>query len=58
MENEENIDFTDSNELKVVYVLYIGKDCDNNNIYQFLIANDESEVWAEDWNEKAPNSQQ
>ncbi len=52
MENEENIDFTDSNELKVVYVLYIGKDCDNNNIYQFLIANDESEVWAEDWNEK------
>ena len=50
--DSEDLEFTDNNELKVVYILYLGKDCDENNIYQFLITNDESEVWAEDWNEK------
>lgn len=51
MENED-LYFMDTHELKVIYILYIGKDCDNNNIYQFLIANDDTEVWGEDWNEK------
>lgn len=49
---KEDLEFMDTHGLKVVYVLFLGKDCDGNNIYQFLIANDESEVWAEDWNEK------
>lgn len=46
--------FTDNiqNELKVIYINYLGKDYDDKNIYQFLLAEDESEVWGEDWNEK------
>ena len=48
----DELDFMDTSDLKVVYIMYIGKDFDNKNIYQFLIATDESEVWAEDWNEK------
>ena len=50
--NEEDDNDYGSKDLKVVYVLYLGQDCDEKRIYQFLIANDESEVWAEDWNEK------
>lgn len=54
MEDLEN-DVTyneNSQNLKVIYILYLGEDCDGNNTYQFLIAEDESEVWGEDWNEK------
>lgn len=42
----------DQNNLKVIYINYLGKDYDNKNIYQFLLSEDESEVWGEDWNEK------
>ncbi len=42
----------DQNNLKVIYINYLGKDYDNQNIYQFLLSKDESEVWGEDWNEK------
>ena len=52
IKNNEELNFLDTNELKVVYVLYLGKDHDNKNTYQFFLSNDESEVWGEDWNEK------
>ena len=50
---EKELEYNDgSQDLKVIYILYLGEDCDGNNTYQFLIAEDESEVWGEDWNEK------
>lgn len=50
--NNENLYFIDTHDLKIVYIVYMGKDHDNKNVYQFLLAKDESEVWGEDWNEK------
>lgn len=49
---EEELYEENTQNLKVVYILGLGQDCDGNNTYQFLIAEDESEVWGEDWNEK------
>lgn len=35
--------------LKVVYVLYVGKNSDNEHIYHFLITIDSEKVWADGW---------
>lgn len=36
-------------ELKVIYVLYIGKNAENDNIYHLLITDDSEKTWAEGW---------
>ena len=47
------MDFAENeNELKVIYVLYLGKDSDNKNIYHFLLSNECEDVFAEGWAEK------
>lgn len=38
--------------LKVIYVLYVGKNSDNDNIYHLLITIDSDRVWAEGWENK------
>lgn len=52
IKNDSLFTDNDQNNLKVIYINYLGKDYDNKNIYQFLLSEDESEVWGEDWNEK------
>lgn len=47
-----DLDFTDTSELKVIYVQYVGIDSDGYNVYQFLISNDSEDTWGEEWNEK------
>lgn len=46
------MDFIDTSELKVVYVKYIGKDCDGKNIYHFLLSDNCEDTFMEDWAEK------
>ena len=42
-----SIDTTENEmNLKVVYVLYLGKNSDNKNVYHFLISDDEDKIWA------------
>ncbi len=36
-------------ELKVIYVLYVGKNAENDNIYHLLITDDSEKTWAEGW---------
>jgi len=38
--------------LKVIYILYIGKNSDNDNIYHFLISDDSEKTWADGWENK------
>ncbi len=38
--------------LKVVYVLYVGKNVDSENIYHLLISEDSEKTWAEGWENK------
>lgn len=46
----ENKDMDDvKSPLKVVYILYVGENSDNENIYHFLITIDSDRVWAENW---------
>lgn len=55
MEQETNnidLDFMDTSELKVVFILYIGKNSDDLNIYHFLLSEDTEETFAEGWAEK------
>lgn len=40
------------NSLKVIYILHIGKNSENENIYHFLISDDTDKVWAEGWENK------
>lgn len=47
-----DIDFTDTSEYKVVYIIYIGKDVDGKNVYQFLLSKDIDNVFSEGWGEK------
>ena len=48
----QDLDFLDMSDYKVVYVLYVGKDVDNLNIYHFLLATNSEEVFSEGWGEK------
>lgn len=50
--NEEN-NMTDiKSPLKVIYILYVGKNSDNDNIYHFLISTDSERTWADGWENK------
>ena len=55
MESENNF-LQNENEikspLKVVYILYVGKNTDTDNIYHFLITTDSEKTWAEGWENK------
>lgn len=48
----EDLDFLDMSEYKVVYIIYVGKDVDNKNIYQFILSNNPDDVFSEGWGEK------
>lgn len=41
----------DEDNLKVVYILNVGKDRDGMNVYQFLLSEDEEDVMTEAWGE-------
>lgn len=48
----EDLDFMDMSEYKVVYIIYVGKDVDDKNIYQFILSNNPDDVFSEGWSEK------
>ena len=48
----EDLDFLDMSEYKVVYIIYVGKDIDDKNIYQFILSNNPDDVFSEGWGEK------
>ena len=55
MEEKSNImdmEFTDTSNLKVVFVLYIGKNSDGFNIYHFLLSKNTEDTFADGWSEK------
>ena len=41
----EDLDFLDMSKYKVVYIIYVGKDVDNKNIYQFILSNNPDDVF-------------
>lgn len=45
-------DDINENELKVIYVIFLGVDADGKNIYRFLLSTDSEETFAEGWGEK------
>lgn len=47
-----NLDFFEDNNLKVVYIIYIGKDSDGLNVYHLLLSNNSEETFTEEWAEK------
>lgn len=51
-ESINDLEFTDSSGLKVVYVLYLGKNSDGLNIYHFLLSENTTDTFTEDWAEK------
>lgn len=51
-ESINDIDFNDADDLKVVYIIYMGKNSDGLNVYHFLLSKDCSETFMEDWSEK------
>lgn len=52
MSSINDIDFTDTSNLKIVYILYLGKNSDGFNIYHFLLSEDCENTFMEDWAEK------
>lgn len=40
-----------TSNLYVIYVQEVGKDNDNNYVYEFLISEDPDSVWVDSWNE-------
>ena len=50
--NEEDNMIDENNTLMVIYVLYVGKNTDNEYIYHLLISNDKEKTWAEGWENK------
>lgn len=51
-ESINDLEFTDSSDLKVVYVQYVGKNSEGFNVYQFLLSENTEDTFAEDWAEK------
>ena len=51
-ESINDLEFTDSTDLKVVYVLYVGKNSDGLNLYHFLLSENTTDTFMEDWAEK------
>lgn len=47
-----DIDFENEDELKVVYIIYVGKNTDGKNIYHFLLSDNTEDTFTEDWAEK------
>ena len=41
----------DTSNLYVIYVQEVGKDNDNNYVYEFLISEDADSIWNDTWNE-------
>lgn len=41
----------DTSNFYVIYVQEVGKDNDNNYVYEFLISEDPDSVWVDSWNE-------
>lgn len=52
MDSINDLDFTDSSDLRVVYVLYLGTNSDGFNIYHFLLSENTEDTFTEDWAEK------
>lgn len=52
MESINDLDFTDSSDLRIVYVLYLGTNSDGFNIYHFLLSENTEDTFTEDWAEK------
>ena len=50
--NEEDNMIDENNTLMAIYVLYVGKNTDNEYIYHLLISNDKEKTWAEGWENK------
>lgn len=46
---EEDNMIDEKNPLMVIYILYVGKNTDNDHIYHLLISNDKEKTWAEGW---------
>lgn len=42
----------DTSNLYVIYVQEVGKDNDDNFVYEFLVSEDPDSVWGDNWNEK------
>lgn len=49
---EENNMIEIRTPLKVIYIMHIGKNSDNDNIYHFLISDDSEKTWADGWENK------
>ena len=47
LSENNNTNEVNDKELKIIYVLYIGKNADNDNIYHFLISEDSEMAWAD-----------
>lgn len=47
-----DLDFTDTSNLKVVFILYVGKNSDGMNLYRFLLSENTDETFADGWAEK------
>lgn len=50
-EEEKSYTPVHTDELRVVYVHYVGKDLNGNHVYHFLVGEDIKEVWGEGWSE-------
>lgn len=46
------VEEVDTTNLKVVYIVFVGKDIDNKNVYHFLLSENSEDTFAEGWNEK------
>lgn len=44
--------YINEQNLKVIYISYIGKNTDGDNIYHFLISENPEDTWAEGWENK------
>ena len=47
-----DLDFIDTSNLKVVFILYIGCDSDGFNIYHFLLSENTEDTFSDGWSEK------
>lgn len=52
MEEVNDLEFMDTSNLKVVYIIFLGIDADGMNIYHFLLSENTEETFAEGWSEK------
>lgn len=47
-----DIDFVETSNMRVVYIIHVGIDSDNLNVYHFLLSEEYEETFAEGWGEK------